>query len=197
MPYQADIPQPTDQLSKSQSDLLANFRSINTWCNVNHVNFNAGADAGKHKWVTFPREAVVPTPPFGASELSLYNILNATSGVSELYVQKGVAAGIPFTLSRSVAASTGWTYLPSGMKIVWGQDTIAGGNATKTTLFASVAAFPGFSGTALGIQITRVHNATSNNFIQLDSFTNLQFIARRSTSSTGSADIYVWMAIGV
>ncbi len=194
MAYNQDIPQATDQISVSQGDLLANFQSLFSWVQANHVTFDI-TDAGKHKWVTFPRQGVVPAPPFTATEVELYNFLFPTTGVSELYVQKGTAAGIPFTAAQS-SGTSGWTYLPSGMKMVWGQDTIPGGSPTKVTTFASVAGFPGFTTASLSIQITRIHNATSTNFIQLDSFNSAQFTARRSTSTTGLADTYAWFAVG-
>lgn len=195
MAYTNSIPFAAQRFKDSQPLILDNFIDIQNALIVNHGDFNT-PDVGKHNFLTMPRQAVVPTPPFAATEIAVYNILNATSGISELYVQKGIGTGIPFTLSQNGGVS-GWTYLPSGMKMVWGQDTIAGGVSTKTTLFSSVATFPGFSTSALGIQITRMHNATSNNFIQLDSFTNLQFIARRSTSTLGTPNLYTWLAIGL
>ena len=53
MPYQNNIPQPTDQLSVSQGDLLNNFASIYTLIGVNHVQFDASGQ-GKHFFAEFP-----------------------------------------------------------------------------------------------------------------------------------------------
>jgi len=189
--YNASIPAASDRISVSQGDIQENFTQIKNLIDVNHVTFAGVAGEGKHFLVTFPNLAA-PAAPAGND----INIFNATVGGNpELNIEKTGGSAIPFTQSAS-SGTSGWTYLPSGMKMVWGQDTIASGNSTKTTLFSSVASFPGFSGSALSIQLTRVHNATSQNFIQLESFTNLQFIARRSTSSTGAADIYAWFAVG-
>ena len=188
------VPLPGQTLLQTRDQISGNFTVINTAFEVNHVAYN-DANQGKHKWVTFPRQAATPVPPFVGTEMSLYTLLNATSGTSELYVQKGVGAGIPFTLSANGGVS-GWTYIPSGMKMVWGQGTILAGSSTATVLFSSVAGFPGFSTSALGIQLTRIHNATSANFTTLESFTNTQFVARRSTSNTGGLNNFTWFAIG-
>lgn len=179
MPYNKNIPQPTDQISVSQGDILNNFQFLNTIASG-----------------IFDSPVQVGAPVIPAGDTALYTLLFATTGHNEMFIVNDVGTAIPMTASQTGGVS-GWTYLPSQMKIVWGRDTIGAGFATKTTLFSSVAGFPGFTTASLGIQITRVHNATSTNFIQLDSNTNLQFIARRSTSTTSSADTYTWLAIGL
>ncbi len=47
MSYQNNIPQPTDALSQSQSDILNNFAAIQTLIDVDHVDF-ANINQGKH-----------------------------------------------------------------------------------------------------------------------------------------------------
>lgn len=189
MAYQL-IPNASDRIDQSQAQLKENFTQIKTLIDVNHVTFGA-AGQGKHALVTFPNLAA-PAAPAG-NDINIYNA--TVGGNPELNIYKTGGSAIPFTQSAS-AGTSGWTYLPSGMKIVWGQDTIAGATSTKTTLFSSVAGFPGFTGAALSIQLTRIHNATSQNFTQLESFTNLQFIARRSTSTIADPNTYAWLAIG-
>jgi hypothetical protein len=73
MAYQANIPQPGDLLSQSQSDLLNNFMALQTLIDINHVDFASG-DQGKHKWVTFPVQGAIPPAGSGflAGELGLY-----------------------------------------------------------------------------------------------------------------------------
>lgn len=139
-PYNNNIPQPNDQLSVSQGDLLTNFQAIANFLNENHVDF-AQADAGKHKWVTFPRQPAVPAI-FG-TDTALFNMVPAApaplTGISETFVHKFVAAGtlaidIPFTASvlsysnpLPAQESYGWTYLPSGIILKWGTVNVVAG----------------------------------------------------------------------
>lgn len=123
MAYQANIPQPTDQLSKSQGDILGNFQALQTLIDVNHVDFSS-ADQGKHKWVTFPIQALAPA--FAATEIGLYNKVPAApfplTTVGELFIQKSTGANIPMTASVQSSVD-GWTYLPSGIILQWNQGT--------------------------------------------------------------------------
>lgn len=125
MAFNPNIPQSTDLLSQSQSDLLNNFQAIQTLVDVNHVDF-ASADQGKHKWVTFPSQGA--TPPagsgFAGTELGLYNAVYATTTKQELFVNKtnqATVVQVPLTASllstNSAPPSNNgmWTYLPSGM----------------------------------------------------------------------------------
>lgn len=78
------IPQPTDVLSDSQSDLLTNFGQLNTQFSVNHVAFDDGSsDKGKHKFVTFVEQAAAPTTI--GDEYALYAL--DSNGQPELYAQ--------------------------------------------------------------------------------------------------------------
>lgn len=60
MSFNPSIPQPGDFLSDSQGDLLINFDQLNTIFSQDHVAFNAAADNGKHKKVTFVSQATDP-----------------------------------------------------------------------------------------------------------------------------------------
>src|SRR5271156_6351075 len=130
MVYQNNIPQPTDLLSKSQGDLLNNFAALKTLIDVNHVDFNS-ADQGKHMWVTLPSQGA--TPPAGSgfapTELGLYNAVYTTTTQQELFINKtnqATVVQVPLsasTLSTNSApaqGTQGWSYLPSGIIIKWG-----------------------------------------------------------------------------
>jgi hypothetical protein len=199
MPYNANIPQPTDQLSVSQGQILDNFIDVSSLVNINHVNFDL-ADAGKHKWVTFPSQAAIPTPPFLVGEVELYNIVNATTAVNELYVQKG-PGGTPIPMTASViSGNNGWTYLPSGFKFIGGRaQTSAGNNGTATIVFNNTAAggitgFPGFNN-VLAIHSTRIDPAApGQTYIVVKSFNNAQVVF--ANVGGGTASTFFWSAIG-
>ena len=221
MAYNNAIPQPTDKLRNSQSDLLGNFAAIKTLVDINHVTFDV-ADQGKHKFVTFPVQS--PAPTFLAGEEGLYNFLNTVTTQNELYVHiQETLVGtrpqeIPFTassLSRSApvpaatntAQSVGWTYLPSGMLLKWGLAAGTGAVEVNTT----VANQPDFTAILL-VQAT----LTGTNFTITPTFTNSSVIyygpsqtpantatrfnlyfANGSNSAVASATARaVWLAIG-
>jgi hypothetical protein len=135
MAYQPNIPLATDQLSQSQSDLQGNFQAIKALVDVNHVDFTDGVDMGKHKWINFPVQTGLPGSSFAAGEVGLYNQLptaNPLTTVNELWINKqttGGAVQIPLTASvlsynpSPSSLSSGWSYLPSGILLKWGQST--------------------------------------------------------------------------
>src|SRR5208282_6381299 len=112
--YNGLIPQATDQISVSQGQLLNNFGAIQTLIDVDHVDF-ANANAGQHNQVTMPVQGAAPA--FNPGTVGLFNLLNATSGRNELYVENSVGAITPMT--ASLQATVGYTYLPSGILLKW------------------------------------------------------------------------------
>ena len=121
MAYNANIPQATDKLINSQADIKDNFTAINTLVNVNHIGFDV-ANSGKHLNVDLPNSATHPL--VAATELLLYNFVNPTTTVNELYVKKAGALGVAGTAITARGGTTaGWTYLPSGLLVKWGTNT--------------------------------------------------------------------------
>jgi len=123
------IPQPTDQLSVSQGQLLGNFVSADATFAINHGGFVSGN--GKHTKLQMPNQ-VTNTVPTLATEAGLYSAQGLTSGTSELFfVRQGYPGGAPganasniaFTETMNggaMANSNGWTRLPSGIILQWG-----------------------------------------------------------------------------
>jgi len=196
MAYQNNIPQATDALSQSQSDILNNFAAISTFVNVNHVDF-ASVDQGKHKFITFPVQ--VGAPVFAAGEVGLYNLLNGTTAQNELYLTNSSGTSYPITAAQTTGAPTataGWTYLASGMKMVWGQATIVAGG-TITVAYASVAGFPGFTTAVMLPQLTRIVASTATNFVSVAPKAAPDLLGFRAFSSAGQNNVvFGWMTIG-
>lgn len=144
MAYDANIPQPNDQLKDSQADLLANFQAIKALIDINHDTFGSPTE-GKHKFVSFPVQTPVPT--FSAGEDGLYNRLYAVTNKNELFSHIQTFAGtsnIPSTASilgqaTPGASTNGWTYLPSGILMHWG--LFSGNGSATVTVDASFAPF--------------------------------------------------------
>lgn len=203
MAYNANVPQPTDLLSQSQSDLLNNFIALQTLIDVNHVDFASG-DQGKHKFITFPVQS--PAPTFAAGEEGLYSFLNTTTSQNELYVHKqtgATTAEIPFTASvlsansAPILNSGGWTYLPSGILMLFGHGT-ANGN-TAFTFAALNPGAPVFTNVLSMVLCTAYNNSSDGNgFVRLSGYTSTGFNAygsARTTVSTASVS-FQYLAIG-
>lgn len=54
MTYNPNIPQPNDDPTASQADLLGNFGKLNTDWAINHVPLTSGGNNGFHKFIQFP-----------------------------------------------------------------------------------------------------------------------------------------------
>jgi len=165
MAYQNNIPQPTDALSQSQSDILNNFAAIQTLIDVNHVDF-ASADQGKHKFVTFPVQGAAPA--INAGEIGLYNALSTKTAKDELYLINSTGGTVPLTESQQVAGSPGWAYLPSGVLLKWGNSSATG---LSTITFPAGATIPAFSNIFTIILTTAYVNASDGDgFVRLNNF---------------------------
>lgn len=200
MVYQSTIPQANDQLATSQSDLLNNFGAVNTYLNVNHVTFN-GSDQGKHVFITFPIQTVNPsiTPGFTATEVGLYNFNYTVTGKNELFinkiagtgsVQKPMTASILSNNATPAQGTTGWSYLPSGLLIMWGTRNSVSGTVVQTVL--SGVNVPTYT-QILHVQLTPFSAAASSTFsVKLMALVNSTTF-NVFVSSTGG---YNWYTIG-
>jgi hypothetical protein len=195
MPYNPAIPQPTDQLSISQGDLLGNFMAIQTLIDVNHVDF-ASADMGKHKFVSFPQQ--VAAPATANTEWAMYNAVSATSGDPELFLRAPNNGGT-LNFTESLAAPNGWTRLPSAILLKWGS---AGANGLTTITFPVGANIPPFLSVFNILVTTSYGSATDGDaFVRFNSvvapWTQFQVYASARTTVTNKATGFTYLAIGV
>lgn len=194
--YNSLIPQPTDQPSVSQNQLLLNFGAIKDLIDVDHVDFDA-VGAGFHKRVTFPVQD--PEPVFAPGNIGFYSFLSPVTNVNELYFinQEGAqiqaSASILSTDVTPANNAAGWTYLPSGILIKWGHATITG---SVTTNFPVSATIPIFNG-VMSMQLT-TQGSDTDTFVQLASFGATGFIATgtQRTVQAHTAVTFQYLAIG-
>jgi hypothetical protein len=209
MSWNANIPQPGDLLSQSQSDLLNNFMALQTLIDINHVDFASG-DQGKHKWVTFPVQGAIPPAGSGflAGEIGLYNANYSVSTKNELFINKTnqltvvqvpATASILSANSAPAALGAGYTYLPSGILLRWG--TVLGVTGLATFTLGTSSTVGPVPTQILSIQLTpydpsggdvnfavRLANVISNSQF------NVYVSSRTNTGpSTGS---YTYLVIG-
>lgn len=189
MPYNINIPQPTDKLSQSQADILSNFQAINTLVSVNHGTFGA-ADEGKHKFVQLPQQGSDTTT--AAAEVALYAKNDTDTGNTELFFRRPSNGAVISTTAASFTAN-GWTMLPSGIMLQWGSATMGGGSSQQD--FALPRAFP----TAI-LSVTATPNDTpSGNFtdiiMAIQALSTTQIRAKRKTNF-GTPCSFNYLAIG-
>ena len=199
MAYNPNIPQPPDIKSVSQPQILNNFIAINDLLAVNHQTFGASGE-GKHKFLQMPEQGSAPLTT--VNEAALYAAVGAASSQAELVFKREtpainatVPATVAFTecLANASDGSTGWTMLPSGIIMKWGQLTITAGTGVET--FSS--SFPKYCYT---VQITSWENGDTQNFVSVNrnTVTKDGFTAKCFTRTfTGSNMVISYLAIGI
>jgi len=164
MAYNSLIPQPTDNLSTSQPQLLANFGAIATAFNLNHTSFNSASPAaGTHMFVEMPNQNASP-PTTIANEVELYcNTSTYTTKPELFFIKQNGNADLPLGLRLAngfeISASNyiqngGWTRLPSGILLKWG--------TFSTSLNTGVVTFPVDASIPIFNNIFTIY-ATANN----------------------------------
>lgn len=136
MAYTSNTPQASQQVSQTQSLIQANFMALSSFGNG---------------YAELAAQSVAPS--FSAGNDGLYTKTFSGTSTNELFVHKqtnGSTTEVPFTaskMSNNAAASCddGWTYLPSGLLMKWGD---------KSATTASVAVTP--TATSGGPNFTRV-----------------------------------------
>jgi len=199
--YTPNIPQPGDNPSQSQGQMLQNFQVLNTVFGVDHADFTSPI-GGQHRQITFPVGPLVGQPfIYNAGQIGLQSLNQAPTGRPDIWLTRGISPAYPITgFSINGAGTSGWTYLPSGALMAWGFGTIsAGGHVTIT--YASVDAaggagvnFPGF-GVMGNPQITWFNAfGASLETANLSAYTITNFTVYSSTGLNGT---FLWSAIGI
>lgn len=140
MSFNSQIPQPNDQLSVSQGQILANFAALGAIAGNSNPSSSALNSSAGFNFIYLPVQPSVITFPSGS--IGLFSFLNTNTSINELYVNRNGTA-VPMTASYQVSA-TGWSYLPSGVKMVWSKVN-SGNIGTTPIVFSSIPNFPGFT----------------------------------------------------
>jgi len=138
MAYTYNIPQATDQISVSQTQILANFTALGaiggTPGVVGSDGLNVVPGAG-FNYVYLPTNgALAGAPPitFPAANDAIYSATAPAGlgGLNEIYLNKQKAGPLPqqVPMTASIFATVaspglltqGWSYLPSGFIVQWG-----------------------------------------------------------------------------
>lgn len=171
--------------------ILANFQSIQTAFDINHVDFN-DANAGKHKFITFPVQASAPVIALG--DIGVFNRNSTLTTQNELFVTNSV--GTTFPLTAALRATTGWAYLPSGLLMKWG---VNAGNGDTVIPFPVAATIPVFSNVYWASVCDVFNSATdTDTYVRLTSFSTVTIRAFCSARTTTGAAVssFQWIVIG-
>lgn len=169
--YNSNIPQPTDLISNSQSQILGNFDQLNTQFAIDHTAFNTGSGNGDgyHKKTTLKQQGSDP------AAIALANIVYtkaAGTGVNELYMRRAtgdssgiiqMTTGTPYSSSNANQAEVS-TFLPgvpgsSGFIIKAGRVNKAGAGGSWTV--GTVNFMTAFPNNCFSVTVTPVRGTSS------------------------------------
>jgi hypothetical protein len=208
-----NVPLAGQTLGQTRDQINDNFSTIATAFVQDHVDYNVSGQ-GKHNKITFPLQSSVPT--FLMNEIGLFDQNAAftpvnpglgapTVSIPDIWMARGTANPFPitgFNYTSNVTGSTFWTFLPSGLKIIGGQNSTGAGQ-TASIVYGNTGSggannFPGFSNPFVGtVNVTRVNNSsTTTSFMVVTTYSYTGFSVRTSDPGTTNAT-FLWFAIGI
>lgn len=141
MSYQQNIPHANDQFSQSQMDIQGNFQALNPiFLGINNYLYLPIQGSG---------------PATSASQVALY-AKTGIEGTPELFF-RNASSGAEIEATGTLAASNGWSFLPSGMLIKWGTATVTR-NSLNTVSFPVAGTIPVFQN-LWNVQVTQTFAA--------------------------------------
>lgn len=193
MTYNPNIPQPTDLLSNSQGQILANFNKANSSFGINHYPFDNGTvNNGKHLKVELPTTGA---PGSVASELVLFSGTTPSLRTALFYQRDNSGTG-PFQLTGidPLNATSGYTFLPGSLLIQWGQVSPPGSGGTVIFPIPFDGVTPPYSLT-FGLGILGASSAHAAWVDTGQTFDNTKFTYKIDVT-IGAPGYLFWMAIG-
>lgn len=189
MAFKNNIPQPTDDLSVSQGDLLGNMQQLDTSFDIDHFTFsNLTANNGKHRKVTMPVRGAAPATIAG--EGALY--FKTSGSGTALYMVRDNNAGTEVQLTTAsvgnvTASANGCCWLPGGLFLQWGSVASPGSSGSVNYPVPFTAIY--------SVQLTPRNDGSHSAFTYyLDGAPSTSAFGYRGSTS-GSNTLY-WMAIG-
>lgn len=179
MVYNPSIPQPSDRLRISQSEILENFTELDNIFDVDHVKYSdITGDAGKHEASTFVNrtdKALVIPPATTSEELALF-VKDDAAGIPRIFYQEpdSAGAGAQQQLSGNVKAPA-----DNGINPLCGETSLAGGVGIKYGLISVPGSLTPTAFTYIGLGLRDF--ITDTYYINISS----QTAALSSISKTG------------
>lgn len=182
--YNSGVPQPTDNPSSSQDQILQNFQSISTALAVNHVQFN-DADQGKHKFLQMPEESSAPAT--ASNEGAIYT--KDSGSQPDLYWRNessGTEQQMTNTVPVTVSPNRHWNFA-DGLQIRLGTVTHTG--TSTSVVFSSP-----FAGAAYTVMLTPIGAAATVNAWNAQALSVNGFTL--ASIGSGGGTLFYYMAFG-
>lgn len=192
MTYNAGIPQPTDIISSSQSQLQTNFSQANTAFGIDHTAFDVLSNQGKHKQSTYVE---ITDPTTLANEIAVYS--KDLAGVTNLYLRQESNGNIVRMTAGNQNAKTGAdtakssnngeTFFPGGFLMKFGTSNETA--TSRTVIFTTDANLDAFN----SIYSVFLYPLGTSQTVAVTAISNTQF-----TISSANAPVTIyWIAIGI
>jgi hypothetical protein len=190
-----NVPLAGQSLGVTRVPINQNFATIDAIFSIDHVPYNT-VGAGKHNKVTFPLQAADPV--VAATDFAIYSKANAL-GVPQLYMNYSGVGPYPWT--DSLTNTNGWTRLPSGILLKWGQGNNA--NGLTNLVFPVGLNIPAFTSIFQILVCTSYNNVNDGDgFVRLNNFvapwTSFNvYASHRTTVGAYGPLAFNYLAIGV
>jgi hypothetical protein len=204
MAFLPSIPQATDIIANSQSQILNNFTILGAIAGNSNTGSTTINNTAGFNFINLALQGST-VPSFNGNN-GLWAGTYSVTGKNELWAQyqQGVSQ-YQYPISASILSnnptpatqSDGWTYLPSGLIMKWGSSTGTAGNFIYT--MPTGANIPVFT-QALNVQVCvwETGNLDTNHAIRIINYTpttiNLWGSARTTTATAAVG--FSWLAIG-
>jgi len=187
--YNRDIPDAPNNPSVDQPDMKTNTNSIDSLINEDHYSFGVN-NGGFHKQVRMPVLGAIPAGLIGGSGTIYTKTINNGAGNQAQEFYTNGASGNEYQLTRAdntnfptfAAAQNGWTFLPGGLILQYG-------NAVTTGLNTDVV-FPYEMTIAYSLTTTLAFNVPTS----FSSLSGAGFTF--SANPTANGRRFNWMVIG-
>ena len=183
MTFTPNIPTTGQSLGNTRDMIRNNFTNYNDVVSVNHVAPN-DPNQGKHNFLQMPDQAAAPTT--AANELGLYS--KDVAGNSRLFLrQENNGAEIQMSGINPVANINGNTFLPGGILMQWGTESIP-----ANTTFGII----NFPITFSKVYQVQVSYSQKDRMLSVININNAFFEYYYTNTSTSSISKLYYLAIG-
>jgi len=197
MTFDPNVPQASDLISDSQSDILTNFQQLNAIFGSNaaadHYQWDAVTNAGLHKQITLP-VARTTDPTLSASNTGMIYTKTVSGAAQPFFAGWNGTATVVSPLGASgstpifTPGTNGVFRFPGGIMFQWGT-FVRVGTPTLTNVNFNV----NFVGNAYNVQCTAHSASAVSTPLSIAGINNTRFQVLTTSNTT---DQFIWFAVG-
>ena len=188
-----DVPLAIQTLNATQNPIRVNFQTIDAAFAIDHVPYTA-AGQGRHNKVSLPVQGAAPAT--AADEVALFSAVGI-NGNTELCFRR-VNSGAIVQCTARLLGAVGWTRLPSGILIKWG-NVVPGVAGQAVHAFPVGVTIPVFAH-LYSVQVTVSQDAAGDRdaFVSVRTYTinSITVYGSRRTALVAKIVPYEYLAIG-